>query len=284
MCQSPTMTGRVELGTIEMVTGRVDLHSHVLPGIDDGPDDLEGSLAMLAAAAASGTSVIAATPHVRSDFPDVHVEQLARRSSELRAAASHAGIELEIVQAGEVSLIWALEASDQELALVSYGQRGTDLLVETPAMGALALEMPLARLSERGYRVTLAHPERNPVFQQSPDGVARLVEHGALLAVNADSLLSGRGSPWARLARQLCVGGLAHALASDGHRAASWRPVTALAQATDAAADLMGAERARWMTEAAPAAILAGEPLPVAPLALAPRRKGLRGLLGGGAS
>ncbi len=270
-------------GTIEKVSGRIDLHSHVLPGIDDGPDDLDGSLEMLAAAAASGTRVIAATPHVRADFPDVHVDQLARRCSELRAAASRDGIEVEIVQAGEVSLIWALEASDQELVLVSYGQRGTDVLIETPAMGAMALEMPLTRLRERGYRVTLAHPERNPLFQQSPHGVAELVEQNVLLAVNAGSLLAGRGSPWARLGRQLCMDGLAHALASDGHRADSWRPVTALAQATDAVAELVGPERARWMTEAVPAAILAGEPVPVGPLVLAPRRKGLRGLLGGGA-
>jgi protein-tyrosine phosphatase len=238
---------------------------------------------MLAAAAASGTAVIAATPHVRSDFPDVHVDQLARRCSELRAAASHARIEVEIVQAGELSLIWALEASDHELSIVSYGQRGTDLLIETPAMGAVGLEMPLWQLRQRGYRITLAHPERNPLFQQSPQALEGLVQQGILLAVNADSLLSRRGSSWARLARHLCVEGLAHALASDGHRADSWRPVTALAQGANAAAELVGADRARWMTEAVPAAILAGEPLPVAPLVLAPRRKGLRGLLGGGA-
>ncbi len=263
------------------MSGRVDLHSHVLPGIDDGPEDLAGSLAMLAAAEACGTAVIAATPHLRSDFPDVHIEQLARRCNELRAAASQAGIEVEIVQAGEVSLIWALEATDHELTLASYGQRGTDLLVETPTLGAVGLEMPIWHLRQRGYRVTLAHPERNSVFQQSPQPVATLVEQGVLLAVNADSLLSPR-SPWGRLARRLCVEGLAHALASDGHRAESWRPVTALAKAADAAADLVGPERARWMTEAVPAAILAGEALPVAPLAIRPRRKGLRGLLGGG--
>ncbi len=236
---------------------------------------------MLGAAAASGTRVIAATPHVRSDFPDVHVDELARRTSELRAASSAAGIDVEIVQAGEVSLVWALEASDEELALVSYGQRGTDLLIETPAMGGGGLEMPLWHLRRRGYRVTLAHPERSPMFQQAPASVAGLVETGVLLAVNADSVLSRR-SPWGRLGRRLCVEGLAHALASDGHRADSWRPVTSLAEAVEAAAELVGAERARWMTEAVPAAIIAGEPLPVAPLVLASRKKRLRGLLGGG--
>ena len=75
------------------MSGYVDIHAHVLPGIDDGPSDLEGALAMLRAAAESGTTTIASTPHLRSDYPDVHVNELAQRCQALREEIARAGIE-----------------------------------------------------------------------------------------------------------------------------------------------------------------------------------------------
>src|SRR5262249_37171425 len=89
---------------------------------------------------------------------------------------------------------------------------------------------------------------------------------GVLLQVNAESLLSPpRRSDSDRLGRHLCTEGLAHALASDGHRAAGWRPVGCMADAMPTAVALVGAERAYWMMGMAPAAIVAGDELPPAP-------------------
>ncbi len=82
--------------------GYVDIHSHILPGIDDGPSDLEGSVAMARAAADVGISTMAATPHLRSDFPDVHVEELARRGQEVRDALGREGVPVTVVSAAEV--------------------------------------------------------------------------------------------------------------------------------------------------------------------------------------
>jgi protein-tyrosine phosphatase len=247
------------------VNGLVDIHTHLLPGIDDGPDDLDQSLAMAGAAADAGTATIAATPHLRADFPDVHVEELAGRCRALREAIEDRGIPVRVVPGAEVSLAWAIDASDEELALASYGQRGTDLLVETPTTGAAAIEAAIAHLQGKGFRITLAHPERGLAFQRNPEKLRPLVERGLLLAVNAESLLGPRASPPRRAARRLCVDGLAHVLASDGHRGAQWRPVTVLEAGAAAAADLVGEERASWMTRAAPAAVLDGTELPVAP-------------------
>jgi protein-tyrosine phosphatase len=246
--------------------GFADLHSHVLPGIDDGAPDLAESLAMLRAASAAGTTTIAATPHLHADFPFVHVEQLADRCAQLRAAIAGEGIDIRLVSGAETSLIWALEASDEELRLASYGRRGTDLLIETPSQGVAGLDTLLYQLRVKGLRVTLAHPERSPEFQRDPSQLADLVQQGVLLQVNASALLRGsRSAPDARLARRLCVDGLTHALASDGHRAATWRPVDALAAAEHAARAIVGPERARWLTHDAPAAILAGAQLPTPP-------------------
>lgn len=242
----------------------VDIHAHLLPGIDDGPSDLAGSLAMASAAVGAGTGTIAVTPHLRSDFPDVHVEELSRRCAELRVALSGAGIRLRVVEGAEVSLPWALEAGEESLRLASYGQLGRDVLVETPHEASV-LPRLLEPLLERGLRVTLAHPERSTTFHRRPELMAELGERGVLGQVNAGALLASRHNPTRKCAERLCRAGLVQVIASDGHRQDRPRPVTVLSDAVQAAADVVGANRAAWMASDAPAAIIEGRSLPPAP-------------------
>jgi protein-tyrosine phosphatase len=254
------------------VSGYVDIHAHVLPGIDDGPSDLDSGLAMLRAAAASGIAAVAATPHLRSDFPRVHVRELASRCQELRDAGEREGIEVALVSGAETSVSWALEASDEDLRLASYGQRGRDLLIETPATNVLGLDQILYDLRVKGYRITLAHPERNAEFRDDVTILRALVDDGVLLQINAESLLgSPATSATRRFARDLCRAGLGHVLASDGHRAERWRPITVLPSAIEAAAKLLGTERAHWMADNA-AAIVAGTEISSPPAIVSERR------------
>lgn len=253
-------------GTILPLNGYVDIHTHVLPGIDDGPSDLDGSIAMARAAADVGILTLAATPHLRSDFPDVHVDELAARAQEVRVALEREGIPVRIVCGAEVSLVWAVEASGEDLKLATYGQRGTDLLVETPSAGIFGLDRMLYELRARGTRIILGHPERCVEFQRDPQPLRDLVTQGVLLQVNAESLIDmGRRAGVRRLAEELCSEGLAHVLASDGHRASSWRPITKLARGLEALSELVGAERALWMASDAPRAIVEGFELPQEP-------------------
>ena len=244
--------------------GFIDIHSHLLPGIDDGPRDLDAALEMARSAAESGTGTLVSTPHLRSDFPAVHVEEIADRCRAMAEAARAAGITLNIVPGAETSLAWALDASDEALAAATYGGRGTDLLIETPDDVSM-LEALLFQVRVRGVRVTLAHPERSASFQRDPAAVERLADQQVLLQVNAGALMAKPGSAHRRLAEHLCRTGIAHALASDGHRARDWRPVSALGPGVQALAGLVGEARADWMSRAAPGAIIAGEPLPEPP-------------------
>lgn len=258
----------------------IDLHSHLLPGIDDGAPDLEHALDLARAAADQGTRVLAATPHLRADFPDVRPEELASRCEEIRGAIADAGIELEVVQGGEAGVMWAVNAGDDELRAGSYGARGTDLLVETP-YGPLndTFERLLFTLPDRGYRLLLAHPENNPTFQRTPERLHELVERGVLLQVTARSLIRSDRRRGARpLAEALVRDGFAHVLASDAHSGHQLRP-PALGAGAVAATELVGAGRAKWLVEDAPAAILAGEPLPEAPPAEGTGRSRRGGLL-----
>lgn len=255
------------------MSGYVDIHAHVLPGIDDGPRDLDGTLALARAAVAAGTATIAATPHLRSDFPDVDVYELGRRCSDVRRALERDGIPIAVVSGAEVSLMWALEAGDEELRLASYGQHGRDLLIETPSAGLHGLDALLYQLRAKGFRVTLAHPERSAATDSDERRLRELADQGVLLQVNAESLLpAGQSRPVRRCAEALCRDGVAHVVASDGHRGASWRPVDVLARGALALAGLVGEERADWMVRVAPGAILAGTDLPQSP-PITPRRR-----------
>jgi len=244
--------------------GFVDIHSHLLPGIDDGPTDMAGTLAMAQAAAEAGTATLAATPHLRADFPGVHVREIAAACQRVQAEITAAGIALDVVAGAETSLIWAIDASEDDLRLATYGQRGSDLLVETPA-DVSTLEPLLYQLRLHGLRVILAHPERCSAFMSDLDKLVRLSEHGILLQVNADALLASKKAPGRRLAEHLCRQGLAHVLASDGHRGHEWRPVSALGDGVEALARLVGTARAQWMAVDVPAAILEGRELPPEP-------------------
>ena len=212
----------------------IDLHTHVLAGIDDGPADLPGSLELLAAAAEEGTVTLAATPHVRADHPDVVPAELGGRVSELAGAAAEAGIDVELVAGGEVDLLWAQRADDDELRAVSFGQRGHDLLVETPVRrAARALRGPALQRQ----RSRLSHPagpsRAQPDVPARPERLATLVEHGTLLQVTALSLSSTeRRSRSRRLAREL----VAHWLATSS-------PLTPTAATSRAAGCAPGSRR-----------------------------------------
>jgi protein-tyrosine phosphatase len=238
----------------------IDLHCHILHGIDDGPAHMEESVELARALLAAGVTTVAATPHVRDDHPSVVPAELGERCAGLAARLAAESLPLEVVVGGEVDLLWAHSASADDLRLVSYGRRGTDLLVETP-YGPLppAFERALLALADRGFRLLLAHPERNHGFQRDPSRLAALVDEGVLVQVTADSLTrsGGSGSGW--LAARLVREGWAHVIASDAHGLG--RPFrTSLADGV-AAAEAIAPARARWLVTGAPAAVLAGRPL-----------------------
>ena len=249
----------------------IDLHSHLLPGIDDGPPDLTGALELARAAAADGVRVLAATPHLRADHPSVRPAELRDRADIVRAALTREGVGIDVVVGGEVDLLWAQQADELTLRQVSYGQRGTDLLVEAP-YGELParLEDMVFNLAAQGFRVLLAHPERSAGFRADPRRLRALVDRGSLLQLTAGSLVGPtRHSRIRRFAQQLVREGLAHVIASDAHGGDIER--AGLSAGVAAAAEV-APQRAEWMVTEAPAAILSGEALPEPPAERAGRR------------
>ena len=254
----------------------IDLHTHVLPGIDDGPPSLEGSLALARAAAAAGTTTLVATPHITWDLPN-DAEVVANGIAELQPALDEAGIPIRVRGGGEVVITRALDLPDEDLAALRLGG-GEWLLAECPLSGsATGFELLLHQLQARGHRIVLAHPERAPSLQRDPSILRGLVDAGMLSSITAGSLRGDFGSTVQRFSFDLLEQDLVHNVASDAHDAQRRRP--GMADAIEAAAVEMPGllERADWLTYEVPRAVLEGGPIPPAPGRPPERRK--RGLL-----
>jgi protein-tyrosine phosphatase len=243
----------------------IDLHSHVLPGLDDGPPDLAGSLALARAAVAAGTTRIAATPHVDRHF-GVDPERIGPAREYLRERLAEAGIALDVVGGAEIALDRLVELGPAADELGLGG--GRYLLVECPLHELPGdFEWPVYRLLERGVGVLLAHPERSPAFQRSPGRLRELLDAGARAQITAGAVRGDFG-PLARgTALELARAGQVHDLASDTHDTVRRPPELGSAIRALAAVLPGGAAEAEWIARTAPAAILTGEPLPPRPSA-----------------
>jgi protein-tyrosine phosphatase len=256
----------------------IDLHCHVLPGIDDGPATVEGSLELARLAAAGGTDVLVATPHVSSRYRNdaaTIAERVAALNERLASekVLTADGRVLEVRVGAEVALTLIPELDDGQLAALGLGG-GPWLLVEPPFTPvAPNLERILLELQHVGHRIVLAHPERCPAFQRDPPALERLVRAGLLTSVTAGSLGGRFGGEARRLALALAREGLLHNVASDAHDAVNRTPEIAAELERSGLAPL-----APWLTGAVPAAILDGGEVPPAPVAAAtalePARRG----------
>src|SRR6187551_1806007 len=165
--------------------GVIDLHTHVLPGLDDGTRSLAEARALALEAADDGVTALVATPHVRDDWPTTP-EAMEDAVAELREDFARHGVPVEVLHGAEVALdlLWAIPPAD--LQRLTIAQTGRYLLLEVPYRGwPFAYESAVTRLLDLGVTPLLAHPERNPEVQDRPDRVRGVVEAGALVQVTA---------------------------------------------------------------------------------------------------
>jgi protein-tyrosine phosphatase len=193
---------------------RVELHFHLLPGVDDGPGDAEGAVALARDAAADGTGLVVATPH--AGFVDVRT--LVGRVAAVRRLLLTQRIPLAVRPGAELLAGDVLRLDAHELGLVAHGPHGRRwVLLEAPLAGALgAIPDALEKLRGLRYGVLIAHPERCPGWW-SAGALDRVLDAGARLQVNASSLLGAHGRDAEHRARALIRDGRATALSSDAH-------------------------------------------------------------------
>ena len=200
-----------------MSMGLVDLHLHLLPGIDDGSKSLDESLAMARALASLGYTRLAPSPHNRGEYPSRDAALCAQKLDEVRAALAAAGLQLELHSNAENYFL------DEGLlpSLGADGARllgaGKVLLVEAPYQGPIPMLKELVfRMKLKGITPLIAHPERCFEFEKK-GRAAELVDAGALLQLDMGALIGRYGKQAEKLARQFLGEGLYAVAASDLH-------------------------------------------------------------------
>jgi protein-tyrosine phosphatase len=244
----------------------IDIHSHILPGIDDGARDLEEALEMARLAVADGIRVMVATPHLFK-HKSVDLDAINEKSvilehiDKFRDRLAAEGIALEILPGCDVPLsadTLRLLVEDRVLT-VNDGKRY--LLLELPHFSIPpTLEDICFRLQSLGLTPIITHPERQPIIQERPERLGRLVDLGCLAQLTAGSLTGGFGRGIARVSRQLVKKGYIHLLASDAHNTRGRPPM--LSQAVSVLSKLVGPEQARGMVTQTPEKIIKGESVP----------------------
>ncbi len=226
----------------------IDLHCHILPGVDDGPLDFHTAVRMAEIAARDGIETIVATPHVKdAPWPASRFKALV---GQLNTCLDKSGIPVRIVQGGDVS---ALNEPDTLQDFTINNSRY--ILIEFPHS-----YMPnnsrdiLFNLSVRGFCPIITHPERNLSVMQNPDKFLGILNGNALVQITAGSLTGEFGRNEKSCALHLLRKGVVSFIATDAHSADFRKPI--LSAGLKVAQKVIGMEKARKLVTDNPSAVL----------------------------
>ncbi len=238
----------------------IDLHHHLVYGVDDGPADLETALKMARAAAADGITHIVCTPHASDDyFYDLPV--IEERLEVLRR-------ELHGLLTLGLGCDFHLNARNIEDALANFPRYSINargyLLVEFSDLGIPPqLHHAMEQLANAGYKLIITHPERNPILQRKPEILSDWLKGGYLVQVTASSLYGRFGATAQRFSNELLDRDWIHFLATDAHHV-EWRPPH-LRKGFEYVSKRKGAATAERLCVTNPLAVFEGRALPAQP-------------------
>jgi protein-tyrosine phosphatase len=238
----------------------IDIHCHILPGLDDGPESLDESLDVCRTAAADGVTCIVATPHYKPGTFEFTGPQIIEAVNVLMAAIKSTGLDLRILPGAEVTVSPEMSTNLKMGGHFTLNHGRYFLAEFSPLSVPAGWDTFLLSFLNAGLTPIIAHPERNAWFVNHPDALAAAVQSGVKLQVTAMSLSGGFGSEARDFAINLLRQNLVHVIASDSH-SADFRPPR-LSEAVRLAADVVGRQQAEALVTTNPRAIIEGRPLP----------------------
>jgi protein-tyrosine phosphatase len=242
-----------------MTTSFVDIHCHLLPGIDDGAADWDVSLDMARLAASGGTRTIIATPHQLGSFGHNSGDAIRRSVHELEQRLNAADVSLTVLPGADVRIEEQLVERLLSGEVLTLGDYGRHVLLELPHELYLPLEPLIERLARHNIVAILSHPERNQGILRRPEVVGSIVDAGCLTQITAGSLCGSFGAECQRLAESMVVHGFVHFVATDGHGARSRRPL--MSPAFERVSQLAGVDVALELCSGNPARVAGGKPV-----------------------
>ena len=256
-----------------MLHGFVDIHCHLLPGIDDGSTDWETTLGMAQMAVADGMQLMIVTPHQLGNFAHNRGDDIRARTVQLQQVLDQHGIALHVMPGGDVRIEDGMLEGLASGEVMSLGDLRRHVLLELPHELYFPLEGVLASLLRLGMSGILSHPERNRGLLREPDLLLGLVEAGCLMQVTAGSLMGTFGPKSQDLAEWMLENGLVHFIATDAHGIKSRRPL--MRRAFDRVAELTDMATAEDLCCHHPTLVAQGEKVP-AGRKVVPKRGGWR--------
>jgi protein-tyrosine phosphatase len=260
----------------------IDLHTHILPGVDDGLKTEDDAVAFARVAVADGITTMVATPHCKEGF--FFNERLAvlEATERLRERLAREGVPLALLPGAEVHLTHDLPARVKDGRAPTLADNGKTLLLElSTSQYPVDLENLVFQLKLAGILTLFAHPERIRYFQDDVRRYASVIRLGAFGQVTTGSVLGQFGEETEEFSEEIVRKGLVHVLASDAHNLRGRPPV--LSKALERLTSWVGEARAQVMVEQAPRVLLEGKEPEVEPELPEPRRRNFLGrLLGRG--
>ena len=242
-----------------MTEGFVDIHCHILPGVDDGATSVADSLEMAAMAAADGIKTIIATPHANHMYPPLPPMDYLQRIASLQNEIERTKIPLRILPGADVQITESLAARVRNRQILTLADTGRYILLELPHDIYVPIEGLMAELKPIGVRSILSHPERNRGIQADLDLLGPLVEQGCLLQVTAGSILGEFGKEAKAAALRMFGRRLVHFVATDAHSPRIRKPL--LGQAYQRVAALTDRSYADQIFKHFPGAVAEGKPI-----------------------
>jgi protein-tyrosine phosphatase len=250
----------------------IDLHTHILPGVDDGVKTEEEAVAFARMAVEDGTRLLVATPHCREGSWFNDRAEVLERVAELRERLSREEIPLQLEPGAEVHLCPDLADRVRDGRAPTLGDNGKTLLLELSlTQYPIDLENLVFQLKLEGIETLFAHPERIRFFQDDISRYEAVVRLGAWGQITTGSVTGQFGRTAKAFSEEVLRKGLVHVLASDSHNLRGRPPL--LSEARAAMVPMIGEERAQAMCEEAPRALLDGKHPELPPVENLPARR-----------
>ena len=235
----------------------IDIHAHILPSLDDGPETIEESVELCKIAANDGIKTIVATPHTKDGVYESKSDEILKMVEILNLKLKENQIDIEILPGAEIHINEGLVESIKSGEVLTVNNGGKFILFELPfSFIPPGTDNFIYNLRINGIVPIIAHAERIATFQNNPEIVSQLVTIGALVQVNAPSVTGQAGPRERKCSKWLLKNRLVHFIASDVHSLTGRPPV--LSKAVEYAAGIVGEEEARALVCHNPEQIING--------------------------